>query len=129
MTESPDAERFRKALDVHEGLLGFRWEQKLSPGQPEVTLDLWKLIFEHCFTDIWARPGLETRTRSFLTVSMLIALGSTDELRFHIGTALNVGITREELVEVIIHSTAYCGVPRAAAAIKVASEVFAERQS
>ena len=76
------------------------------------------------FGMLWSRPGLAVRDRSLATVAQLAALGRTDELRAHLRGALNVGLTQEELVEVLMQTAVYAGVPAANDALKVAAEVF-----
>ena len=80
------------------------------------------------FGDIYSRPGLEARSRQLVTIGVLTALGGCEpQLRIHIGAALNVGLTREEIVEAILHASVYAGFPRALNATFVAREVFAQR--
>ena len=76
------------------------------------------------FGDVWERPGLSPRDRSLITVSTLVALYRTNELPFHLGKALDNGVTREELVELITHLAFYSGWPNAVTAVGVAREVF-----
>ena len=79
------------------------------------------------FGDVWKRPGLSPRDRSLITVSTLVALYRTNELPFHLGKALDNGVTREELVELITHLAFYSGWPTANTAITLARRVFEER--
>ncbi len=80
------------------------------------------------FGDIYDRPGLDARSRQLITLGALIALGGCEpQLKVHIGAALNVGISREEITEAILHTSVYCGFPRALNATFVARQVFAER--
>ena len=79
------------------------------------------------FGDVWKRPGLSPRDRSLITVSALVALYRTNELPFHLGKALDNGVTREELVELITHLAFYSGWPTANTAITLARRVFEER--
>ena len=79
------------------------------------------------FGDVWERPGLSPRDRSLITVSTLVALYRTNELPFHLGKALDNGVTREELVELITHLAFYSGWPTANTAITLARRVFEER--
>ena len=76
------------------------------------------------FGMIWSRPGLATRDRSLITSPMLAALGHHEELRAHLAGALNVGLTREELVEVLMQVAVYAGVPAAVGALRVAADVL-----
>lgn len=77
--------------------------------------------------DIWTRPGLDRRTRSLLTVAMMVALNRPDELRLHLNAARNNGVTRDDLKEVLMQAAVYCGVPAANAAFHLAAQVFAEQ--
>ncbi|MEY4729635.1 MAG: hypothetical protein RL020_793 [Pseudomonadota bacterium] len=87
------------------------------------------MITRHAWGEIWTRPGLPLHNRSLITLAMLIALKQTDELRLHLRGALNNGVTREEIKEVLMQSAIYCGVPAANSAFHVAREVFAEIDS
>lgn len=79
---------------------------------------------EHAWGGVWAREGLDRRTRSVVTVSMLIALQAHAELKGHVRGALTNGVTPEELREIIMHAAAYCGYPAALSAMRVAREVI-----
>lgn len=86
--------------------------------------DFYRYVAESAFGMIWSRPGLAIRDRSLVTVAQLAALGRTEELRAHLVGALNVGITQEELVEVLMQTAIYVGVPAANEALKTAASVF-----
>jgi 4-carboxymuconolactone decarboxylase len=77
------------------------------------------------FDDVWRRPGLSPRDRSLITVASLIALYRGAELKFHLGKALENGVTRDEIIETITHLAFYSGWPTASNALGVAREVFA----
>ena len=77
------------------------------------------------FGDVWERPELPKRDRSLITVAALVALNRSEQLRFHLGRALENGLTKEELIEAITHLAFYSGWPTAMNAITVAKEVFA----
>jgi 4-carboxymuconolactone decarboxylase len=87
-----------------------------------------ELTDEVVFGDIWERPILSKRERSLITVAALMALYRTDQLRGHIGRALDNGVSKEELGELITHMAFYAGWPTAANAVGVAAQVFRERQ-
>src|SRR4051795_4914908 len=78
------------------------------------------------FGEVWERPGLSKRDRSLVTVAALIAGYRTNELPFHLGRALDNGVTREELVEAITHLAFYAGWPAASTAVGIARQVFAD---
>jgi 4-carboxymuconolactone decarboxylase len=78
------------------------------------------------FDDVWERKELSKRDRSLITVSALIALNRTDQLRFHLGRALENGVTEQDLIEAITHLAFYSGWPNAMSAIIIAKEVFSK---
>ena len=94
--------------------------QEVAPKLAELTADT-------LFGDVWERPELSKRDRSLITVATLVALYRTDQLRGHIGRALDNGVTKEEIGEVITHIAFYAGWPTAANAAGIAKEVFDER--
>ena len=86
--------------------------------------DFYRYVAETAFGMIWSRPGLALRDRSLVTVGQLAALGKTEELKAHLRGALNLGITRDELIEVLMQTAVYAGVPAANDALKAAVEVL-----
>jgi 4-carboxymuconolactone decarboxylase len=90
----------------------------------EIAPKLRELTDQVLFGDIWERPGLSKRDRSLITVSALVALNRTEQLRFHLQRALANGLTREELIEVITHLAFYSGWPTAVSAVMIAHEVL-----
>ena len=91
-------------------------------------LPLQEATMEHAWGAAWTRDGLDRKTRSIATVSMLIALGAHGALKGHVRGALNNGMSQEEIREIIIHAATYCGYPAALAAMKVAREVIDAHQ-
>jgi 4-carboxymuconolactone decarboxylase len=85
-----------------------------------------ELITEFAWGRVWTRPGLDRRTRSAVTLTALVARNHLAELELHLRAALRNGLTREEIVEVLLQSAVYCGVPAANAAFGVAQRVLAE---
>ncbi len=79
------------------------------------------------FGDVWERPGLSKRDRSLITVATLVALYRTNELPFHLKRALENGVTRDELVELITHLAYYAGWPTASSAVTIARRVLEEQ--
>lgn len=86
--------------------------------------DFYRYVAESAFGMLWSRPGLAIRDRSLVTCAQLAALGKTEELKAHLRGALNVGISQTELVEVLMQTAVYAGVPAANEALKTAAEVF-----
>jgi 4-carboxymuconolactone decarboxylase len=121
-----DGELFRKGLRIRREVVGEEYVDRSLAAADELSAPLQKLITEWCWGEVWGRPGLDRRTRSFLNLAMLAALNRPNEMRLHLRGALNNGITREEIGEVILQVAIYCGVPAALDAMKAAREVFGE---
>ncbi len=105
------------------------WGERVSAGTPTapfaaIAPDYPGLVRESCFGMFWARPGLAVRDRSLITCALLAALGRHDELRGHLAGALNVGLSKEELVEALMHVGVYAGVPAAVSALNAAAPVL-----
>jgi 4-carboxymuconolactone decarboxylase len=86
-------------------------------------------ITRFAWGEIWSRPGLPKETRSMLTLAMMVALNRPDELRMHLRAAKNVGVTPEQIQEVLLQSAIYCGLPAANSAFHIAMEIFVEKQT
>ena len=99
---------------------------KTAPTMPAAQLapDFFALVTQFVFGMFWSRPNLDMRSRSLCTVAQLAALGKTDELKGHLVGALNLGITREELIEVLMQTACYAGVPVAVSALNAAAEIL-----
>jgi len=91
--------------------------QRLAP-------EFFGLVTQFVFGMFWSRPNLDLRSRSLCTVAQLAALGKTDELKGHLMGALNLGIRREELIEVLMQTACYAGVPAAVQALNAAADVL-----
>ena len=127
MTESVDQSRFergwQKMLEV-DGKAGERTYEVLQ----DIAPDLARYIIEFVFAEVYSRPGLDLKTRELTTIAMLTALGNTPtQLKVHIHAALNNGATRQEVIEVLIHTILYAGFPAALNAIMIAKDVFVKR--
>jgi 4-carboxymuconolactone decarboxylase len=113
-----------RGREVTVALWGDR--MKSAPGLPAHALapEFFGLVTQFVFGMFWSRPNLDLRSRSLCTVAQLAALGKTDELKGHLLGALNLGIKREELIEVLMQTACYAGVPTAVAALNAAAEVL-----
>ncbi len=116
-----DNERAQRGNEMRIKLFG------VAPEPSENFKDIMDVTVEHLFGDIWTRDGLALRDRSLITVATLIALNREAQLRVHLRGALNVGVGREEIKEMIIHLAHYAGWPAAMTAMKIADEIFKER--
>lgn len=97
-------------------------------GLKDIAPDFARYLLEFPFGDIYSRPGLDLRSREIATVAALTALGNaTPQLKVHIGAALHVGLTQDEIVEVIMQMAVYAGFPAALNGLFAAKEVFAKQ--
>ena len=128
--DSPDnLARRRRGLDVLSRIDGHQGEAVVD-SLADVSPALGHHVAAFAFGDIYDRPDLDPRSRQLVTLGVLTALGGCEpQLRVHVGAALNVGLTREEITEAILHAAVYCGFPRALNATFVAREVFAARDA
>jgi 4-carboxymuconolactone decarboxylase len=99
--------------------------QQLSDALGSIAPDFARYVVEYPFGDIFSRPGLDLKTRELITVAALTALGAVPQLKFHLRAALNVGCTREEIVETLMQMSVYAGFPAALNGLYAAKEVFA----
>jgi len=121
-----EARRHREGMKVRRAVLGDEYVDRAVASATEFNREFQDFITRNAWGEIWTRPGLPRRTRSLLTIAMLIAVNQKDELRLHIRAAFNNGVTRDEIKEVLLQSAVYCGVPAANSAFHIAGEVLAE---
>ncbi|MGI5141270.1 MULTISPECIES: carboxymuconolactone decarboxylase family protein [unclassified Streptomyces] len=128
MSESTTREeRFGHGLEVLNNVDG-EAGQRVLDALADVSPELGHQIVSWAFGEIYDRPGLAPRDRQLVTLGMLTALGGCEaQLDVHVGAALNVGLTPEQIVEALLHSAVYCGIPKALNATFAAKKVFAER--
>jgi len=116
--------RGKRALAEIDGAAG----DKVIEALADIAPDFARYLFEFPFGDIYSRPGLDLRSREIATIAALTALGNAaPQLKGHIEAGLNVGLTREEVVEIIMQMAVYAGFPAALNGLFAAKEVFAER--
>ena len=116
-------ENLSKGMRIRRKVLGDAHVERALAAATPFTADFQDLLTRYAWGEIWTRPGLDLRTRSCITVAMLVALNRPEELALHVRGALNNGVTPEELREVLLQSAVYCGVPAANSAFKVAAEL------
>ena len=116
-------------LDIRRAVLGDGYVDRALARRDDFTAPFQDFITRYAWGEVWSRPGLDRRTRSFVTVALLTALRSHDELAVHIRAALRNGVTPDELREVLLHTAVYAGVPAANSAFAVAQAIVAEAQS
>lgn len=91
--------------------------------------DLYDLIIRYAFGTVWDRPGLDVDTRRLITLAMTLAGGHHPEFKLHFRYAVDAGVPRETLKELMLHSAVYCGIPASLTAFRLAEEVYAEVDS
>jgi len=117
-------DQYERGMAVRREVLGDDHVERALASSTELTREFQDLITRYAWGEIWARPGLDRRMRSAITLTALIALGHHEELAFHLRAALRNGLTRAEIKEVLLQSAIYCGVPAANSAFRIASEVL-----
>jgi 4-carboxymuconolactone decarboxylase len=120
------SEQFEQGMKVRREVLGDEHVDRAIERTTPFTADFQDLITRYAWGEIWARPGLDRKTRSCITLAALIALGREEELAMHVRAAIRVGLTPDEIKEVLLHSAIYCGVPAANGAFAVAQRVLDE---
>lgn len=104
-------DRHQKGLELRRRMFGRAGADDHIDRASKYMRPVQDIVTEQCFGEIWSRPGLDLRTRSLITVAMLAALGKTAEIRIHTRGALANGATKEELKELALHVSPYCGIP------------------
>ncbi len=117
---------FDKGLKIRREVLGAEYVDKSLANANEFTQAFQDITTEWCWGYAWGRPGLDRKTRSMLNLAMLTALNRSPEIKLHVRGALNNGVTVEEIKEVLLHATVYCGIPAGLDAFKAANEVLKE---
>ena len=119
-------EKFEKGLKLRKQVLGTEYVEKSMASADSFSLPMQELSTEYCWGHVWTRPGLALRDRSLINIAMISALNRPHELKLHVKAALNNGLSREEIREVILQVAVYCGVPAGIDSTRIAREAFAE---
>ena len=117
---------YDRGLKVRKEVLGDAYVDNAINSADEFSRPLQEYLTAHAWGASWARPGLEKKTRSMLNLAMLTALNRGHEFRIHVKGALNNGVTKEEIREILIQTAVYCGAPAAMDSFRIAKEVFKE---
>ncbi|HEY8634407.1 MAG TPA: 4-carboxymuconolactone decarboxylase [Candidatus Dormibacteraeota bacterium] len=120
------ADEKQRGMKVRRAVLGDAHVDRAEASRTPLTDEFQDLITRYAWGEIWTRPGLDRRTRSCITVAMLVALNRDEELALHMRAALTNGVTVDELKEILLQTAIYCGVPAANSAFGVAAKVLAE---
>jgi len=119
-------DRFKKGMAVRKSVLGEDHVERAEANKSEFDADFQRFITETAWGSVWARPGLDRKTRHLLTIAMMATLGKHEELAMHIKATQNTGVTRDEVKEVLLQVAIYAGIPAANTAVAIAKKVYAK---
>jgi 4-carboxymuconolactone decarboxylase len=121
---SDHKEAFDRGLDLRREMFGLAGADEALESASDFSRPLQEMVTRFCFGEVWQRPGLDRKTRSLLTLSMLIGSGRMLQFPAHVRGALANGVTKEELRELVLHAQLYCGIPVAVEATALCESVF-----
>ena len=121
-----DDNNFEDGMKIRRAVLGDAHVDRAETNKTPFDADFQRFITETAWGSVWARPGLDRRTRHLITLAILAALSQEHELAMHIRATQNTGVTQEELKEVFMQVAIYAGVPAANTAFSIAKSVYAE---
>ena len=119
-------DKYDAAMKVRREVLGDEHVDRAVSETTPFTAPFQELITRYAWGDVWARPGLDRRTRSCITLALLAALRCDDEIPMHVRAALRHGVTPDEIQEVLLHTAIYAGVPAASSAFAAAQATLSE---
>jgi 4-carboxymuconolactone decarboxylase len=117
-----EKQRFDEGMKMRRQVLGDAHVDRSLERLTPFNRDFQQLITRYAWGEVWSRPGLSLRTRSLLTLVLMVALHREEEFRMHVPAAFRNGVTREEISEALLHASIYCGLPAANAAMKWAEQ-------
>jgi 4-carboxymuconolactone decarboxylase len=115
---------YERGMEVRRAVLGDEHVDRAEAARSEFSGEFQDLLTRYAWGEIWTRPGLDRRTRSCITIAMLVALNRSEELELHLHAAQRSGVTVDELREVLLQAAVYCGIPAANTAFRIATEVL-----
>ena len=119
-----ELERNAAGLAVRRAVLGDAHVDRSLANRTDFNEEFTDLITRHAWGEIWTRPGLPRHSRSLITLAMMVALNRADEFKLHVRGAVNNGVTRDEIKEVLLQCAVYVGVPAANSAFHQAQQIF-----
>jgi 4-carboxymuconolactone decarboxylase len=122
-------ELFEIGLQIRREVLGAEHVDKSISQADDFNRPLQELVTEYCWGAVWSRPGISRKMRSLINLAMITALNRPHEVKLHLKGALNNGCSKEEIMEVLLQTAIYCGVPAAVDSFRLAREVFSEIES
>ena len=122
-------ELFAKGVAIRDEMLGPEHGSAKLAQLTDFTRDFEGLVTKYCFAEVWGREDLPRDIRSMLTIAMLVAMGRSHEIRVHVMGAVNNGVTRDQIREIMIHAVPYCGIPAALDGLRNAGQVLDELEA
>lgn len=119
-----DNEKYQAGMAARREVLGDEYVDRAIAGATDFTRPLQDMVTENCWGEVWTRNVITKKTRSLVTIATLAALKAPAELKGHVLGALRNGCTVDEIREVLLHSTVYCGIPSGIEAFRAAREVI-----
>lgn len=124
-----ESDLFKKGMARRREILGDAYVDGALARATELTRPFQEIVTEGVWGHIWSRPGLDARTRNLINVALMVAMNRPNELRLYVKARHNTGATLEEIVEVILQTTLYCGVPAALESFKEFDIALAEEKA
>ena len=121
-----DREMYEKGLGIRREVLGAEYVDNAIAAADDFSRPLQELVTRYCWGEIWGRPGLDRKTRSIINLAMISALNRPHEVKIHVRGAIQNGLTKQEIQEVLLQVAVYCGVPAGVDSFRSAREVFKE---
>src|SRR5215470_19256848 len=119
-----ERKRYDEGMKTRRAILGDAHVDRTLKNRTKFNEPFQELITRYAWGEVWSRPGLPKKTRSLLTLGMLVALNRGEEFRMHVKAELSIGVSREEIQEMLLQAAVYCGVPAANAAFHIAEDVL-----
>ena len=120
-----DSDRYELGLRTRRSVLGDGYVDRTLARRNDFNGEFQDLITRYAWGEIWTRPGLDQRTRRLLVLAMMVALGRQEEFKLHLRAAIEHGVAKDDVKEVLLQAAIYCGVPAANTAFHLAEDVFA----
>jgi 4-carboxymuconolactone decarboxylase len=122
--KDPSKDVYAAGLEVRRHMFGAAGADQQIEAATDFTRPLQDMVTRYCFGEVWNRPALDHKTRSMLTLALLTALGKQNQLRVHVRGAIQNGVSKEEIREVLMHSMIYAGLPAAVDSFATTTEVL-----
>jgi 4-carboxymuconolactone decarboxylase len=119
-----ESDRYDLGLRMRRRVLGDAYVERTLARRTAFNSEFQDLLTRYAWGEIWTRPGLDERTRRLLVLAMTVAMGRAEEFKLHLKAAIEHGVTKEDVKELLLQAAVYCGIPAANSAFRTAEEVF-----